>query len=182
MALDVIDRDGLESFNIRRLAQELGVNPSSLYHHFHDKDEILNGVCRLVLDEARVVAPLRAAASWQDYVKKSVARFRRALMSHPNVAPLMTPNGPLGGFDDSIVHRGEVVLDEQGVPDEYIHPIIESINALAFGSAMLNPSPDRSFEMQIDALLEGWTVTLERVKGNRRKKRAAPKTLSADKG
>ena len=38
-ALEVIDRDGLDGFNLRLLAQELGVNPSSLYHHFHDKNE-----------------------------------------------------------------------------------------------------------------------------------------------
>lgn len=58
-ALAMIDRDGLDGFNIRKLAHELGVNPSSLYHHFHDKNEILNRVCRLVLDEGRVIAPLR---------------------------------------------------------------------------------------------------------------------------
>ena len=58
-ALEVIDRDGLDGFNIRKLAHELGVNPSSLYHHFHDKNEILNRVCGLVLEESRVFAPLR---------------------------------------------------------------------------------------------------------------------------
>ena len=195
-ALAVIDRDGLDGFNIRRLAQELGVNPSSLYHHFHDKNEILNRVCRLVLDEARVVAPLRTVASWQEYVKKSVARFRRALMSHPNVAPLMTPDGPLDSFSDSIIHRGLVILAEQGVPDEYAHAIVGSINALAFGSAMLNPhgdgdgseagevarpgarSSDRLFEMQIDALLKGWTVTIEEARAGRRPKSASRKLPS----
>jgi TetR/AcrR family tetracycline transcriptional repressor len=196
VALAVIDRDGLDGFNIRKLAQELGVNASSLYHHFHDKNEILNRVCRLVLDEARVIAPLRVQASWQDYVKKSVTRYRRALMSHPNVAPLMTPTGPLGRFSDSIGHRGIDVLVDQGVPADYTYAIVDSINSLAYGSALLNQpwaedneqdnaakagktvqddlgrtaprSPDRLFEMQIDVLLEGWTVTLERELARRR--------------
>lgn len=187
-ALEVIDRDGLNGFNIRKLARELGVNPSSLYHHFHDKNEILNRVCRLVLDEGRVVAPLRAKASWQEYVKRSVARYRRALMAHPNVAPLMTPNGPLGSFSESLAHRGIVVLLEQGVPGEYAYAIVDGINCLAYGSAMLSAqggnddgeiiparaesagfeaavragfrSPDRLFELQIDAFLDGWTALL----------------------
>jgi TetR/AcrR family tetracycline transcriptional repressor len=189
VALAVIDRDGLDGFNIRKLANEVGVNPSSLYHHFRDKNDILSQVCRLVLDEARVVAPLRVQASWQEYVKKSVARYRRALMDHPNVAPLMTPTAPLGQFGKSLGHRGIAVLLEQGVPTKFVYAIVDSINSLAYGSAMLNPqaadegqsaasqgdppeiedaikmaqrSPDRLFEMQIDALLLGWTTTLEK--------------------
>lgn len=195
-ALEVIDRDGLDGFNIRKLAQELGVNPSSLYHHFHDKNEILNRVCRLVLDESRVFAPLRVDdATWQVYVKKSVALYRRALMRHPNVAPLMTPNGPLGSFGDSLGRIGVAEMLAEGVPTKYIYAIIDSINSLAYGSALLKPqsseddapigharaadiaglsevlraaprSPDRLFEMQVDALLEGWTAILDREKVN----------------
>jgi TetR/AcrR family tetracycline transcriptional repressor len=192
-ALEVIDRDGLDGFNIRKLAQELGVNPSSLYHHFHDKNEILNRVCLLVLEESRVLAPLRAGAEWQVYVKKSVGQYRRALMRHPNVAPLMTPKGPLGQFSDSLGRIGVAEMLADGVPSKYIYPIIDSINSLAYGSALLNPqpskesaqigpppvgdvpglsevlrssprSPGRLFEMQVDALLEGWEAVLKREK------------------
>ena len=193
-ALEVIDRDGLDGFNIRKLAMELGVNPSSLYHHFHDKNDILNRVCLLVLDESRVFAPMRVEdAAWQVYVKKSVAFYRRALMRHPNVAPLMTPSGPLGSFGDSLGRRGVAEMLAEGVPSKYIYAIIDSINSLAYGSALLNPqssdndpptgpapasdipglsevlrsaprSPERLFEMQVDALLEGWTAILEREK------------------
>jgi TetR/AcrR family tetracycline transcriptional repressor len=190
-ALKVIDRDGLEGFNLRRLAQELGVNPSSLYHHFADKNEILNGVCQLVLKRSGVWEPLRlrADATWQDYVRKSVALYRRALVQHPNVAPLMVPNGPLGRFGDSLGRRGVAELISEGVPSKYIYAIVESINSLVYGSAQLSlraidqdaeirygddggsalsevfrkspRSPDRLFEMQIEALLQGWTTVLE---------------------
>ena len=142
-ALEVIDRDGLDGFNLRLLAQELGVNPSSLYHHFHDKNEILNRVCLLVLDESRVFAPMRVDdATWQVYVKKSVALYRRALMRHPNVAPLMTPSGPLGHFSDSLGRRGVTEMLAEGVPTKYIYAIIDSVNSLAYGSALLNPQSD----------------------------------------
>jgi hypothetical protein len=85
------------------------------------------------------------------------------------------------------------VLLAEGVPTKYIYAIIDSINSLAYGSALLNPqssaddgqigpaptgdiagltevlraaprSPDRLFEMQVDALLEGWTTILDREK------------------
>lgn len=192
-ALEMIDRDGLDGFNIRKLGNELGVNPSSLYHHFHDKNDILNRVCLLVLEESRVLAPLRVNAPWQVYVKKSVAQYRRALMRHPNVAPLMTPSGPLGHFGNSLGRIGVAELLAEEVPSKYIYAIIDSINSLAYGSALLNAqysdnsahigaasageipaltevlraapkSLDRLFEMQIDALVEGWTAIVDRDK------------------
>lgn len=43
-AIAVIDRDGLGKLTTRRLAQELGVRPMSLYTHFRDKDAILRAV------------------------------------------------------------------------------------------------------------------------------------------
>ena len=42
LALEIIDEDGLEALNMRRLAAEAGVKPMSLYHHFANKDAILD--------------------------------------------------------------------------------------------------------------------------------------------
>ncbi|MFC6236032.1 TetR/AcrR family transcriptional regulator, partial [Leucobacter soli] len=51
-ALRVLDAHGLENCSMRRVAAELGVQPSALYHHVPDKqtllalmaDEIVRGV------------------------------------------------------------------------------------------------------------------------------------------
>jgi hypothetical protein len=112
----------------------------------------------------------------------------------------MTPSGPLGSFADSLGRRGVTEMLAEGVPNKFIYAIIDSINSLAYGSAMLNPqssdndppigpapvsdiaglsevlraapkSPDRLFEMQVDALLEGWTAILDR-----ESPKAAPKS------
>ncbi len=37
----LIDRDGWEKLSIRRLAAELGIGATTLYHHFGDKEELL---------------------------------------------------------------------------------------------------------------------------------------------
>jgi hypothetical protein len=117
-----------------------------------------------------------------------VARYRAALLKHPNIAPLMAPGmmRPLGiaGRESMI----EKMLDA-GVPLELTYPIIDSIETLAFGSALLNPeqarprerfkvdnaedyprldsalrvapaSADRLFRTQLDALLDGWTTLI----------------------
>jgi AcrR family transcriptional regulator len=48
LALDIIDRDGLAALNMRRLAAEAGVKPMSLYHHFPNKEAILDGVAECI--------------------------------------------------------------------------------------------------------------------------------------
>ncbi len=50
-AVDLADRDGLEALTMRRLAQELGVEAMSLYHHVANKDAILDGAIEVVVGE-----------------------------------------------------------------------------------------------------------------------------------
>ncbi|MDP9864135.1 MULTISPECIES: TetR/AcrR family transcriptional regulator [Streptosporangium] len=43
----IIDAEGTQGLTMRRLAREVGATPMALYHHVHDKDELLH----LLLDE-----------------------------------------------------------------------------------------------------------------------------------
>lgn len=187
-ALELIDRDGLEAFSIRTLGRALGVNGASLYHHFKDKDEILQGVRLLVVNEA--TGRVRSSkASWQSMVTTSVLGYRAALLKHPNVIPLMAPGKmrPIGlGRWDLIVHK----MIDDGVPRKYCYAILESAETLSFGSADLNPAQmpprerfalsgrhdlpnlevavrhagrtaDRLFQLELNALLTGWLALID---------------------
>jgi TetR/AcrR family transcriptional regulator, tetracycline repressor protein len=187
-ALTIIDKDGLDAFSIRRLGSELGVNGASLYYHFQDKDEILRGVRQLVLAEAGVLLPRSKTATWEDYVVRSVSRYRDALVRHPNAAPLMAPGvmPPTG-----LMRRDHLVtkLVDGGVPLQYCYAIIDSVETLAFGSALFNPqqlppkerytprdtadlpqlrqairsaprTPERLFRLELQAILEGWKALI----------------------
>ena len=46
-----MDAEGLEAVSMRRVAREVGVEAMSLYHHVEDKDDLLGGVCSLVMQE-----------------------------------------------------------------------------------------------------------------------------------
>jgi len=195
-ALVLIDESGLESFSVRRLGQALGVNPASLYHHFPDKAAILHQVCLRVMREGRVGEPARPAEGWQDYLRRMAHGYRNGLLRHPNVAPLMAPSVLLRPFSLSFRERAAEKLCQSAVPDRLIHPIIDSIEILAYGSAVLNPQQQRAderlpispedrvpvlaravarapgsatgvFAAQLDALIEGWAVL---ARSTRRKK------------
>lgn len=186
-ALAVIDRDGLDGLNIRKLGDEIGFNGASLYHHFKDKDEILYEVQHLLLEtEGWMPAPGKDA-DWREVVSIAVTRHRASLLKHPNCAPLMVlPNRArsLGARE-----RLASMMLERGVPARLVYTIIDSTEVLAYGSALLNPqnesprdrlnldgrsdlpnlrkvlkasssSADRLFKSQLDALLDGWETLI----------------------
>lgn len=85
-ALQIIDRDGVESLSMRRLAGELGRDPMALYRYAKNKAALLDAVVETVL------APLTIDASDADWVGqlRTVARdYRRLVLEHPNVVPLL---------------------------------------------------------------------------------------------
>ena len=47
-AVALADRGGIGSLSMRKLAQELGVEAMSLYHHVANKDDILDGLVHVV--------------------------------------------------------------------------------------------------------------------------------------
>ena len=99
LALDIVDREGLEALNMRRLATGAGVKPMSLYHHFPNKDAILDAVGER-LAATTLVEP-RATGAWQDRVRALFAELHGVVRQHPRALPLIsravvrTPSGRL---------------------------------------------------------------------------------------
>ena len=50
-AVALADDAGIESLNMRKLAQELGVVPMALYKHVANKDELLDGMVDVIVGE-----------------------------------------------------------------------------------------------------------------------------------
>jgi AcrR family transcriptional regulator len=100
-ALEVVDAEGLEALTMRRLGQELGRDPMSLYRYAENRAALLDGVSELVLNDL----PIQAEdPDWKAQLRKIAHDLRRLALKHPNVVPLLvtrplsTPLGlrPLG--------------------------------------------------------------------------------------
>jgi AcrR family transcriptional regulator len=133
-ALEIVDSEGLDALSLERLAKEIGVRAPSLYHHFTDKAEILAWVARLVTLEVRV-PPEPTTGNWQEWLVEMAAGFRRAIMAHPNAAPLMLRYYPRR-FMRSGYERASRVLDRVGVPLELHILILDGVDKLTLGSAL----------------------------------------------
>ena len=97
LALEIIDEDGLEALNMRRLATEAGVKPMSLYHHFPTKSAILDAV-----SEKIAAAALGASSphpDWKGRVRQLFMGLHALTEAHPRALPLIstavlrTPSG-----------------------------------------------------------------------------------------
>ncbi|MFC9557849.1 TetR/AcrR family transcriptional regulator [Rhodococcus sp. NPDC056960] len=140
-ALKIVDTEGLDALSIRRLGEELKVNGASLYHHFKNKDEILVGVTQLAL--AEVVAPRTEGESWQTWLPLNAYRTREALVSHPELIPIMLRRAPLGIGVAEVESSVERLIGE-GLPLSMILPLMESLELLAITSALQEIGPPRA--------------------------------------
>jgi AcrR family transcriptional regulator len=133
-ALDIIDNEGLDAISMRRLAERLGVAISSLYHHFRNKDELLQAVCGLIFRD--IPLPDERTERWSDFVARTAYGSRQIMLEHPNALPLMTRFPPRQVIPHHYELFGDLLL-KQGVPVDMISVIISAFDALVIGSATL---------------------------------------------
>ena len=85
-ALHVADEDGIEAVSMRRLGQALHVEAMSLYKHVAGKEDILDGIADLVMDEVPV--PDRDLP-WRVALRQSAIATYRALLRHRRAGPVL---------------------------------------------------------------------------------------------
>jgi TetR/AcrR family transcriptional regulator, tetracycline repressor protein len=84
-ALELINRDGLESLSMRSLAKVLSVDPMAIYHHIPNKAALLTGIYEAVI--AELFTELPPKLSWQEQLKHLLRRFRILATRNPNIFP-----------------------------------------------------------------------------------------------
>jgi AcrR family transcriptional regulator len=85
-AVALADRGGIESLSMRKLAQELGVEAMSLYHHVANKDDILDGLVDVVFGEIDLPS---GEEGWRAAMRRRAISAREALRRHPWATGLM---------------------------------------------------------------------------------------------
>lgn len=86
-ALHIMDTEGLEAVSMRRVAREVGVEAMSLYHHVHDKDDLLNGVVEQVMREFPFPNE-RVGDDWLETGRTLARGWRNLLRAHPSAIQL----------------------------------------------------------------------------------------------
>jgi AcrR family transcriptional regulator len=166
-AVDLADREGLDALTMRRLAQDLGVEAMSLYHHVAGKDAVLDGVAEVIVGEAQAAvdaAELSAAADdWQAALRARILTARSVMLRHPWAPSVLETRKEMnptivawfdqvlgvlveGGFSFDLAHHAMHALGSRAlgftqelfVPDD---PDVEGEEALAMFEQMAEQFP-----------------------------------------
>lgn len=95
-AVAFIDEHGVADLTMRKLGQSLGVEAMALYRHVAGKDQVLDGVVGLLVEDMRGAAQLLEASrhGWQDYLRGVAHGVRRVALAHPLAFPLVAARAP----------------------------------------------------------------------------------------
>ena len=124
-AIKLADQGGLESLSMRKLGQELGVEAMALYHHFANKEDLVDAMVDIVFGEVELPS---AGPDWTSAMRLRGISLRDALGHHPWSIGLMESRrhpGPSGlrhhdavigslrsaGFDLTMVAHAYSILD-----------------------------------------------------------------------
>jgi AcrR family transcriptional regulator len=94
-AVTLIDQNDLRHLTMRNLGEQLGVEAMSLYHYVHSREDLLDGIVELVIDDLYGDPDVHlSAAVWQDYLQRLAHGVRRIALAHPQVFPLVATRPP----------------------------------------------------------------------------------------
>jgi AcrR family transcriptional regulator len=114
-ALRVLDREGAAGLSMRRVADELGTGPASLYWHVANKDALID----LIIDRVAGEVPLPEPEPdrWQEQLRDWLLGVRGVFGRHPGVAALTLGRVPTG---PNVVRWAEwtlALMRGAGIPD-----------------------------------------------------------------
>jgi AcrR family transcriptional regulator len=114
-ALRVVEREGANGLSMRRVAEQLGTGPASLYWHVASKDELINLVVNRVIGEIQFPPP--DPARWQAQLKDGVIQARKVFQRYPGAAGLTLGRIPVGPNLIRITEQILALLRGAGIPD-----------------------------------------------------------------
>jgi AcrR family transcriptional regulator len=128
----IADRDGIAALSMRRLAADLGVEAMSLYYYVRSKDDILDGIVDLALNE---VEPPSGGTDWKAAVRRSAISYHDTLGRHPWVTSVSTSGEASAAqlrWMDALLKR----LREAGLSPELTHHAYHALDSHIVGSAL----------------------------------------------
>lgn len=122
MTRRLIERDGWENVSIRRLAAEIGVAPTTLYHHVRDKEDLL---LLLIREYADQIPHPELPSEPRERVIVAATAIHEALAGWTWAAEVLTTDGFVARLGDSARWLLEAIIagavDHGCTPAEAVH-------------------------------------------------------------
>ena len=142
-ALRAIDERGPHSLTMRRLGQDLGVEAMSLYRYVSGREDLLEAVVTLLLDDFRARLDETITGTWQGYLQGLAHAVRRIAVEHPAAFPLVATRHPAAPWLRPPLRSLELVehflatLLAQGFSDEQAVDAYRAFSSFLLGQLLL---------------------------------------------
>jgi AcrR family transcriptional regulator len=132
-ALKVLDREGLSAMSMRRVAQELGTGPSSLYAHVTNLGELEDLIFDRVLGELEL--PVPDPARWQEQIHDLLFASIELMRRHPGVSRLGFGRIPTRDNSMRITETILGLLHAGGIPEQYASWAVDTLSLFTTSAA-----------------------------------------------
>ncbi len=136
-ALELVDLDGLEALTMRRLADQLKVDPMSLYNHVDGKDALLDGIAEALWNGVQLPD---GDADWRQALRGFATSLRGMAHAHPHAYPLLMARGIMTTPELQAIDGAMGALERAGLNREQAAEMIRTLFAYAVGYGMLELS------------------------------------------
>jgi AcrR family transcriptional regulator len=155
-AVDLADNGGIESLSMRKLSQELGGGTMSLYNHFSNKDDLLDGMIDTVFGEIELLA---GEHGWKTIMRQRAFSIRKVMTRHPWAIGLMesrrTPGPATLRHHDAVIgclrdagFSIQLAAHAFSALDSYIYGFALQEQSLAFGTPEETSELAKAFLLQ----------------------------------
>jgi AcrR family transcriptional regulator len=136
-ARQLIDRDGWEKLTVRRLAAEIGVGATTLYHHVRDKDDLL---VLLLNDYTAQLERPPLPDDPRDRIVAAATAVHDALTAWPLAPEVITTESFFGRLGESALWFAEAIvagaIDHGCTPAQAVH-VFRSIWSYTAGEILV---------------------------------------------
>jgi AcrR family transcriptional regulator len=141
-AIELADRDGIESISMRKLAQELGVEAMSLYTHVRNKNDLLDSMTDTVISQIPTIAD--DVADWRTALRELALAARSVMLRHPWAPRLVETQTAPGPAVLRYVNSVFGILREGGFSIAQTHHALHILGSrvLGFTQALFDDSGD----------------------------------------
>lgn len=170
-AVGLADEGGIESVSMRKVGQQLGVEAMSLYNHVANKDEILDGMIDIVVDEIEeavggFVVP-KSQDGWKADLRQRILTTRKVMLQHPwapGVLETRTTMSPhmLRYFDSMLG-----ILRQGGFSYDLAHHAAHALGSrmLGFTQELFEPDDKEQADEDLEVMLTQMANQLPHIVG-----------------
>jgi AcrR family transcriptional regulator len=134
-AMELVARGGVEELSVRRLGEAIEADPTAIYRHFRNKDELLRALGDRVLFGATTDLPRPA---WRDGIRELCIRIRAANIAQPVLAALVRGAPPRQSNELAITETMLAGLRQAGFSRSDAAQAYHALIELTIGSAAID--------------------------------------------